>query len=170
MRLFAASQAPKIDFVNSLYSQDIVEMANAHIRYISYFYFMKKVTSGDVKCKNLKGILRDLCMLYGLSNLIKDCKSCYESGYFEPGVAYSDMILEAMKQINRTVRPHALNIMESFKMNDHDLCSAIGNSYGDIYEEHFRLAKESRMNHTKAGDAIPDGYIEHVMPILNAKM
>ena len=69
--------------------QDIVEIANTHIRYLSFFYFMKKVTSGDIKCKNLKGILRDLCMLYGLSNLIKECKSCYESGYFEAGVAYS---------------------------------------------------------------------------------
>jgi len=26
------------------------------------------------------------------------------------------------------------------------------------------------MNQTKLGDAIPDGYMEHIMPILKAKM
>lgn len=50
------------------------------------------------------------------------------------------------------------------------LNSAIGNSYGDIYETHLRWAKNSRLNKTKAGDAIPDGYIEYVMPILKGKL
>ena len=43
--------------------------------------------------------------------------------------------------------------------------SAIGNSYGDIYETHLRWAKDSKLNHTKAGDAIPDGYMENVHPL-----
>ena len=48
--------------------------------------------------------------------------------------------------------------------------SAIGNSYGDIYETHLRWAMGSKMNQTKLGDAIPDGYMENVMPILKGKM
>jgi len=50
------------------------------------------------------------------------------------------------------------------------LQSAVGNSYGDIYETHLRWAKESKLNKTKGGDAIPDGYIEYIMPILKAKL
>ena len=60
--------------------------------------------------------------------------------------------------------------MEAFDIPDDYLNSAIGNYHGDIYEQHLELAKDSRLNHTKAGDAIPDGYIEHMMPILKAKL
>ena len=67
-------------------------------------------------------------------------------------------------------RPQAIPFIESFKTSDMFLQSAIGNSYGDIYETHLRWARESRMNTTKAGDAIPDGYLEHVTPILQHKM
>lgn len=55
-------------------------------------------------------------------------------------------------------------------MPDEMTCSAIGNSYGDIYETHLAWAKDSRLNHTKAGDAIPDGFMEYMMPILKGKL
>lgn len=55
-------------------------------------------------------------------------------------------------------------------MEDNFLLSAIGNSYGDIYEQHLEWAKDSRLNHTKAGDSIPDGFLEYMVPILKAKM
>lgn len=56
--------------------------------------------------------------------------------------------------------------MESFNHPDESLLSAIGNSYGDIYETHLEWAKDSNLNHTKLGDAIPDGFMENMMPIL----
>ena len=42
--------------------------------------------------------------------------------------------------------------------------SAIGNSYGDIYETQLEWAKTSRMNQYK--DGIPKGHKEMIMPIL----
>jgi len=48
--------------------------------------------------------------------------------------------------------------------------SAVGNSYGDIYETHLRWAQNSRLNHTKRGDGIPDGFMEDMMPVLKGKM
>lgn len=48
--------------------------------------------------------------------------------------------------------------------------SAIGNSYGDIYEKHLECAMNSKLNKTKTGDAIPDGYLELMTPILKAKL
>ena len=47
--------------------------------------------------------------------------------------------------------------------------SAIGNSYGDIYETHLEWAKNSRMNKDNE-DAIPEGFMEYMMPVLKAKM
>lgn len=80
------------------------------------------------------------------------------------------MITQAIKTINLELRPQVISIIESLRYPDNQLSSAIGNSYGDIYETHLKWAKESRLNKTKAGDAIPDGYMEHIMPILKAKM
>ena len=97
----------------------------------------------------------------------------YECGYFyDDGTdtKFSHLLLEAIKLLNKRIRPYAISLIESLEITDNALLSAVGNSYGDIYEKHLELAKNSRLNHTKAGDAIPDGYMEHIMPMLKAKM
>lgn len=112
-------------------------------------------------------------MLYGLSQLNNDATHCYDCGYFGnhgQEAPFSELILEAIKLLNTEIRPQAVSIIESLKIKDNELHSAVGNSYGDIYETHLEWARNSRMNQTKLGDAIPDGYMEHIMPILNAKM
>lgn len=78
------------------------------------------------------------------------------------------MILEAIKELNRRIRPVILPIAESYNFSDEAMMSAVGNSYGDIYETHLEWAKNSRMN--KYVDAIPDGFMEYMMPIIQAKM
>jgi hypothetical protein len=76
----------------------------------------------------------------------------------------------AIKHLLKEIRPVALSLIEGIQLRDEHLVSAIGNSYGDIYEQHLDLAKNSRMNHTKQGDAIPDGFEEYIMPIVRAKL
>ena len=66
------------------------------------------------------------------------------------------------------MRPYVIGIIESAEVSDDLLQSAIGNSYGDIYETHFEWAKNSRMNQTP--DAIPDGFMKYMMPVLKGKM
>ena len=107
-------------------------------------------------------------MLYGLAVLNTESTACYESGYFSGGADYSGFILGAIKKINLILRPQIIPIIESLKEKDMQLQSAIGNYYGDIYETHLRWAQESRLN--KTPDAIPDGYMEYIMPILKAKL
>ena len=126
-----------------------------------------------LKCENARVHLTNLCLLYGLHQLYQDPAACYECGYFtdEAGkTKFSHLLLEAIKLLNKRIRPYAIPLIESLEYTDNVLLSAIGNSYGDIYEKHLELAKDSRLNHTKAGDAIPDGYMEYIMPILKAKM
>jgi hypothetical protein len=43
----------------------------------------------------------------------------------------------------KQIRPQALNIVESMKIPDYSIVSAIGNQYGDIYEAHLEWAKDS---------------------------
>ena len=163
----------KKDFVNSVYALDIVKLANAHIRYVAFWFFKNKIKDKSViKCANNEKNLSNLCMLYGLNQLYQDTTSQFESGYFtsRADTNLSEMIVEAIKKINLELRPEAISIIESLRFPDSYLSSAIGNSYGDIYETHLKWAKESRLNKTKAGDAIPDGFFEHIMPILKAKL
>jgi len=75
-----------------------------------------------------------------------------------------------MKLVMKELRPQMLNIVESMAYPDMYLMSAIGNSYGDIYETHLEWAKDSRLNKTSRGDAIPDGFMEYMMPVLKSKM
>lgn len=163
----------KKDFVNSVYALDVVKLSNAHTRYVAFWFFKKRIEDETViQCSNNKRNMMNLCMLYGLNQLYLDTTSQFESGYFTSKVEtnLSEMIVEAIKKINLELRPQAISIIESLRIPDNYLSSAIGNSYGDIYETHLKWARESRLNKTKAGDAIPDGFFENIMPILKAKL
>ena len=48
------------------------------------------------------------------------------------------------------------------------MMSAVGNSYGDIYETHLQWAKTSRLNDDKG--SIPEGWNEYILPILHGKL
>lgn len=161
------SEASKKDQINSLYALDIVKVATDHMRL--QIFLMSRDGYKELKCGQNRKNCELLCLLLGLNFLHLDGKNCLESGYFQPGIM-SDLILDAIKDTNRKLRPNALNIIESFEIPDQFLQSAIGNSYGDIYEQHLEWAKNNRLNDTKQGDAIPDGFLEYMMPILKAKM
>lgn len=162
------SKASKKNQVNLVFSQDIVEVCQAHIRLISLRIFRMSLKTSSVTCKNLLANMEKLCLIYGLNQLYNDCNSCFESGYFQPKVNYSKMLLDAIKTTNEELRPQILNIIESIGISDNVLCSAVGNSYGDIYETHLEWAQNSKLN--KTPHAIPDGYMEYIMPILKAKL
>ena len=121
--------------VHSLFAVDIVAMAQAHIMYIVFKLFRKAIEDGEhkIKCngikKNLTLLLR-LFALYDIQN--QDSSTLYEAGYFAPGTA--PILLEATKKILVELRPQMIPLIESWEFPDEVLISAIGNSYGDIYE------------------------------------
>ena len=164
----------KKKFLNFTHAQDTVKTSLHHLKYVSFWVFKNRcMDEQNLKCEAARGHLTNLCMLFGLWQLHQDSVACYECGYFTKlpdGQKFSSLILDAIKILNARIRPYAISLIESLEITDNSLLSAIGNSYGDIYEKHLELAKGSRMNTTKAGDAIPDGYIENIMPILKAKM
>ena len=68
----------------------------------------------------------------------------------------------------KKIRPQAIPLIELARVSDNTLCSAIGNSYGDIYETYFEWVKNSRLN--KGEDNIPDNFLEIMGPILQGKL
>ena len=83
-------------------------------------------------------------MLNGLCQLMADSVACYESGYFDKNS--KSHVLNAVKQINKDLRPSIINIIETVNIPDIVLQSAIGNSYGDIYEQHLEWDNGSSLN------------------------
>ena len=136
--------------------------------YVTFVIFREKIEKGvDVKCPNNVKNLTNLCLLFGLGLINDNLSSCYQSGYFSADVAeYSSMILEAIKMVNLRIRPFILSIMEALPITDDVLCSAIGNSYGDIYETHLAWARSSRANESE----VPEGFKKYMMPILKGKL
>lgn len=64
------------------------------------------------------------------------------------------------------MRPHALNIVESYFHTDNHLNSCIGNSYGDIYEQQLEWAKNSSFNKP---DANP-GFDKYMKPYYTSRL
>ena len=160
---------PKKDLNNLMYGEDLVELSNAHIRYVTFWNFRQRLEKGDLKCPNNVANLTNLCRLYGLWSIRHNCTPIFEAGYFSSGLPVGSWILEAIKIVLKELRPQMVNIVETaFPASDEGLQSAVGNSYGDIYETHLRWAKEGRMNQTK--DAIPEGFLKYMTPILQAKL
>lgn len=169
MEKLTTAKVSKKDFTNVHNGVDLVKVGEDHIRYVTFWFFKERINKG-INCANLKRLLELFCMLYGLTQLNDDSMACFETGYFSHGHRFSEMILDAIKIILAEIRPQIIPFIESFKVPDDFLQSAIGNSYGDIYETHLRWARESRLNTTKDGDAIPDGFLEHMMPVIQHKM
>lgn len=78
------------------------------------------------------------------------------------------MIQEAIAIVLKKIRPQAVNLIELSGISDHMITSAVGNKYGDIYEQHLDWAMTSRMN--TPGDNIPPKFMEYMGPILHGKL
>ena len=135
-------------------------MAQLHIKYICFRLFREALPR--LEDPNLRGHFTNLCSLMGL-HFIKDYVAFgYESKYLTKGASHQ--MNEATKILLTKLRPQLIPIVEGFGFKDSTLVSAIGNSYGDIYETHLEWAKTSRLNDDKG--SIPDGFMEYIHPIL----
>lgn len=114
----------KKDFINSVKALDIVRVTQDHIKLISMMVFRSKIEPNpkfpiaEYKDPKNKQHMMNMLILYGLCKLNENQHGLYESGYFTPGVRYSEMILEAIKTINLRIRPVILPIVETWCLND----------------------------------------------------
>mmetsp|Transcript_28326 Transcript_28326/g.42890 ORF Transcript_28326/g.42890 Transcript_28326/m.42890 type:complete len:179 (-) Transcript_28326:84-620(-) len=165
-----ANRVSQKDFVNSLNALEVVDVSQTHTRFITFMFFKERLAT--LKDQNGRELMTKMCMLYGLDQLHKSNAGCYDSGYFHGNTKtpFSELVLEAIKALNKQIRPYAIPLVESLGWKDEFIVSAIGNSYGDIYEQHLEWAKNSRLNKTKDGDAIPEGFLELMTPVINHKL
>lgn len=165
MKVLNESGHNKTEKTNFVYALDVVLMSTTHIKYITMVNFRNYVDT-HVKCASLKKHLLNLVSLYGLTCLQEVKSQGYDSGYFKSGA--QTLIDEGVKLILKRLRPAIIPLAEWYHLPDSVLVSAIGNEYGDIYEQHLEWAKNSNLN-TGNGNIMP-GWNESIMPIIQGKL
>lgn len=129
---------------NEVYQQDQVVFSTYHLVYYTLWSARNHLASQKIACPNVRRHLDSLILYYGLTELQKDSKALFDCGYFKAG--HGALIEEAMKKILTELRPQYIGLIEAFDTPDVVLNSAVSNQYGDIYENYFNLARNSRMN------------------------
>ena len=124
------------------HAMDVVKMTQLHIRYVTYILMADKVK--EIRDPNLRGHFTNLSVLVALRFVSEFEQVAFACGYLK--LSENDLIGEAFKLMLDAIRPQAIPLVELMYIPDEVLCSAIGNSYGDIYETQFEWAKNSRIN------------------------
>ena len=106
-------------------------MVQVHTKYITIQAVAPKISL--LKCHKLRYHLANLLSLASLTWIQEYVSLGYECGLFKPGAM--ELIEEATKLLLSRLRPQAIPLIENLShQSDNVLMSAIGNSYGDIYE------------------------------------
>lgn len=121
-------------------------MSTSHMLYLCFLQYKRRVKRFEFKDESTKNILLLLAKVFALKQLTKDCSPLYETGFF--GKNSDKLMNEAFKVALKELRPHMVNLVELNydSLIDGSYLSAIGNEYGDIYEEQLDRAMKSRFN------------------------
>lgn len=133
-------------------------MTRMHLIYITYERARSNLEAKNLQCVNLKKILMTALANFALKQLSTDCSSLYECGFF--GAGSSDLLDESYKQTLVDLRPQMVPLAELCPDGSHP--TTIGNYYGDIYENQFEVAKNSRLN----TGIVPDIVHTHIKPVM----
>lgn len=160
----AKSKASTKEKTNFLFANDIVNASLCHLKYVAFKFFLEGLET--VREPRLRDHLRNLCSLCGLC-FTQECMTAgYDQGWFKRGD--NMLVQEAINISLLRIRPQAVPLVELFGHSDNTLTSAVGNSYGDIYEQHLEWAMNSRLNDGK--DNIPQGFHQYIGPVIQGKL
>ena len=134
-KLLSSTDKMKV-IVNKTMGLDLVNMTKKHINYMTFICFKKSIPK--MKDANLRKHMENLCVLAGIYFFKNTMAEGYDCGYFKPGD--QNLVEEAYKLVLKKIRPQAIPLAELACVPDEIMQTAIGNSYGDIYETHFRWA------------------------------
>lgn len=164
MQKMMKSKGSTKEKTNFLFANDIIHTSLCHVKYISFKYFQAGLE--QVPDERLRVHLRNLCALNGLC-FVQECMTAgYDAGFLKKGD--NGLIQEAINILLAKIRPQAVPLVEILGVSDHVLTSAVGNSYGDIYEQHLEWAQNSRSN--IGPDNIPKDWLKYFGPVLQGKL
>mmetsp|Transcript_92980 Transcript_92980/g.128119 ORF Transcript_92980/g.128119 Transcript_92980/m.128119 type:complete len:181 (-) Transcript_92980:46-588(-) len=160
MKLMESSNAHDKVKENELFNMEIQAMTRAHFKLLCFVLFRDAYAKQNFKDKNIMKHIVLLQRVFCLNEIIEDSQALYESGYFTKG--QFTLAKKAFQETLVELRPMMIPLVETFSVDDNQLQSAIGNSYGDIYETQLQWARESRMNRHKVTPLF-DKYLKEML-------
>ena len=142
MQKLDSTKASKKESLNMINGLEVVSMATIHIQCVNFNISVEALPK--IACPKFRQHVTNLVCLMGLTHLQQNGGIGYESGFLSAGSLV--LINDAFKELLVRIRPQFIALVELFPASDNVLMSAIGNSYGDIYETHLEWAKTSRLN------------------------
>lgn len=106
-----------------------------HFILLRYIRFLEEELDTSVR-PEIRAVLTDLGLLYGLWSLDAHSATLYESGYFK-GPAPNHLIRDKILELCTRLKPEAVALVDAIAPPDFALNSVLGNSDGDIYKHIF---------------------------------
>ena len=110
-------------------------MSQSHSIYMTALYFWNGINNFDKKegsCKNLVAHMKILFRILCLHYITTHGAALAFSQYLTP--EHFRFASEALQENYRVIRPHMLNLVEAFELDDNIVNSAIGCYDGNVYE------------------------------------
>jgi acyl-CoA oxidase len=108
----------------------------------SYGYLFNRFVDGVAKVQSeLKTVLLDLCLLYGLYTIEQNAGAFLEYGYFNP--KQMEYIRLKTNDLCKAVRDQAIPLVDSFNLSDYVVNSPLGRADGNVYVAYFDKVKNS---------------------------
>ena len=133
-------------------------MTRLHLIYIMYERARARIESKNMQDANGRDLYMTVLANFALNFIREDSNLLYEAGFFTKGSG--DLLEQAYAQTLTDLRPQIVNLAELVPC---DVASTIGNKYGDIYEQQYDTAVNSRLNTGK----VPELYHTHIKPVMN---
>ncbi|CAM0912317.1 unnamed protein product [Alopecurus aequalis] len=156
-------KAPSQEEGFSELSPDLLEAAVAHVQLIIVTKFIEKLQQ-DIVGHGVKDQLQNLCNIYALYLLHKHLGDFLSTGCITPkqGALANQQLVKLYAQ----VRPNAVALVDAFDYTDHYLGSVLGRYDGNVYPALYEEAWKDPLNET----VVPDGYQEHLRPLLKQQL
>ncbi|KAI8379209.1 acyl-CoA dehydrogenase/oxidase C-terminal [Radiomyces spectabilis] len=108
----------------------------------SYGYLFNRFADGVAKVTgDVKRVLMDVCMLYGLYTVEENAGAFLQYEYFTP--AQVEYIRSVTNQLCKSVRDQAIPLVDSFNLTDYMINSPLGRADGNVYVHYFEQVQRS---------------------------
>eukprot|EP01080_Neovahlkampfia_damariscottae_P010159 gene10159-2579_t len=139
--IYVADKAEKVGNFDSAARENQVELINAVKVHSYYFTIVRyRYIIDTIQDSKMKAVLTRLACLLACTVLTEH--------QWADVITLKELKLarNAISVLLKELRPDAVALVDSFDIPDRVLCSAIGKSDGNIYEELFEAAKRSEIN------------------------
>jgi len=124
----------------------LVEAARAHTLFFTFKCFSDGLRK--IQCENLRSVMTNLCILFGINEIMDKPLGIIESGYLLK--EQIRLMHEVKEKLFLEIRPQSIGLVDANMLSDNTLKSALGRYDGKVYETMFEWAQKENSFNQKA--------------------